>query len=130
MQRLRPYVLVVVFCMSFCATIDAQERQLLKDTNNLDQIDSDNWVENEPETIISISNNTLLQRLLFESTKPISGEVEINISDTTGLIIQNALLNANGTRLLTYPTSMLATNVYLISCSIAGEVWNQMVYIP
>jgi hypothetical protein len=130
MQRLRPYILVVVFCMSFCVTLDAQERQFLKDTNNLNLIDSDNWVEKEPESIISISNNTILQRLLIESTEPISGEVEINISDTTGLLIQNASLNANVTRLVTYPTSMLATNVYMISCSIAGDVWNQMVYVP
>jgi len=116
--------------MSFCVTLDAQERQFLKDTNNLNLIDSDNWVEKEPESIISISNNTILQRLLIESTEPISGEVEINISDTTGLLIQNASLNANVTRLVTYPTSMLATNVYMISCSIAGDVWNQMVYVP
>ncbi|MDC1221175.1 hypothetical protein N8Z47_00745 [Salibacteraceae bacterium] len=124
MGRLRPSFLVFLVGIGFGINSYGQASFV-----KADSVFNHDIISPKEVASISISNNSDLNRLMITSTEPIDGRIELSISDTNGLLIHNTEINSSCSKLVTYPSAMLDTNLYKVSCTINNEVWVQMVYI-
>ena len=124
MRRLRPSLLIGLLFYLLSFSLHGQSTALLIDTNIVNTSESPN-----PERIINITKNSDLNRLMITSTESIDGHVELTISDPNGLFNLSTCIETYNTKLVTYPSAMLDSSVYKVSCTIKDEVWVQMVYV-
>lgn len=122
MRRLRPSVVLLSLFTVIGMACQSQESAFVSKASTGQLVES-------VDKTVSISNNAQLERIMITCNEPMQGEIELTISDVNGKLVHNTKINSSNSKLITYPSAMLDTSVYKVSCTINDEVWEQLVQI-